>query len=300
MLISESFPAAISQISPDDPRPRGYTVQVPIPETEESVHARVDLYSDPLRCDHPDTEDGEALGRALRREARIHDRGRIVVLAPEPISDGLEVAGYETEAVMPGFYQGEEDCAVLAYALDRDRTDVGFAAEVAKVDALIDRAPRRGRGRPPVPTERGTVEDAPEIADLIAQTFDQYPTPSGNPEYIAETIAEGTPFRVVRRGEEVVACASADLVTEARTAELTDCATLPDARGRGYLQAILQDLMGDLREMDYPTAFTLARARIVGVNLAFQRLGFGYRGRMTRSCRIGDGLEDMNVWSSRL
>ena len=44
------------------------------------------------------------------------------------------------------------------------------------------------------------------------------------------------------------------------------------------MQFLLEDLMGDLRAMGYPTAFTLARARIVGIILAFQRLGFDLRG----------------------
>ncbi|MDF1564668.1 MAG: GNAT family N-acetyltransferase [Deltaproteobacteria bacterium] len=289
----------VHALSPEDPRPRGFPVKIPLPE-EAPVTARVDLYSDRLRCDHPRAHNGEALGLALVAEAEEQRRGRIVVLASEEVSEGLEAVGYETEAVMPGFYRGEDDCAVLAYALDGERSDGGHPLEVARVDALIERGPRPGRTHLPVETHRATPADAPEIAELIAETFEQYPTPSGNPEYIAGAIEEGTPFRVVRDQGEVVACASADLIREARTAELTDCATLPEARGRGYLQAILEDLMGDLRDLDYPTAFTLARARIAGVNLAFQRLDFEYRGRMTRSCRIGEGLEDMNVWSRSL
>ena len=66
------------------------------------------------------------------------------------------------------------------------------------------------------------------------------------------------------------------------------------------MQAILSDLTDDLRAMEYLTAFTLARAAIPGVNLAFERLGFKYRGTMQQSCRIGTGLEDMNVWSRYL
>jgi hypothetical protein len=52
--------------------------------------------------------------------------------------------------------------------------------------------------------------------------------------------------------------------------------------------------------MGYPTAFTLARASVPGINLAFHRLDFLFRGRMAASCRIGGGIEDMNVWSRRL
>ncbi len=90
------------------------------------------------------------------------------------------------------------------------------------------------------------------------------------------------------------------MVREALTAELTDCATRPDQRGNGYMQAILTDLMNDLRELEYPTAFTLARARIPGMNIAFQRLGFDLCGTMPQSCRIGEGIEDMNIWSRPL
>ena len=63
------------------------------------------------------------------------------------------------------------------------------------------------------------------------------------------------------------------------------------------MQFILEDLVEDLREMGYPTVFTLARAAIPGVNLAFSRLGFELRGTMPQSCRIGEGIEDMNIWS---
>lgn len=117
------------------------------------------------------------------------------------------------------------------------------------------------------------------------------------PAYLASSISKGTPLRVVEEDGRILACASADLVRRARTAELTDCATLPEARGQGLMQSVLRDLMEDLRGLGYPTAYTLARATEPGMNVAFKRLGFQWNGRMVRSCRIGSGLEDMNVWS---
>src|SRR5690606_19040109 len=110
-----------------------------------------------------------------------------------------------------------------------------------------------------------------------------YPTPSGDPDYLAEAIEDGIPFRIAEHHGEPVACASADLIRSARTAELTDCATRPEHRGRGLMQFILDDLLADLRALGYPTAFTLARAAIPGVNLAFQRLDFQLRGTMPQS-----------------
>ena len=283
---------------PDDPAPRGFAVKIPV-AGDSDVEAVVDLYSDRLRCDHPDVDDGRALGRALTDEAVRESCGRVVVLVHEELAAGLRAVGTEQEAAMPGFYSGEGDCAVMGLALDDSRSGPADADALQKVERLLRDAPPE-RSRSAIDTERAFVGDGEAIAQLITDTFDHYPTPSGVSAYIDQHIEEGTPFRLVREGDEVVACASADLVPEARTAELTDCATRPTHRGRGLMQAILADLVVDLKELGYPTAFTLARAQVPGVNLAFQRLGFELRGRMAQSCRIGTGLEDMNVWSRRL
>lgn len=289
----------LSPYSAADPRPRGFDVRLDL-RSGEQVEARVDTFSDRLRCDHPPIQDAQGLAQALKQTADITGRGRIVVLAHSELAPELQAAEFFREGRIPGFYSGRDDCVVLGYAVDAARGEPGFAKDVAQVDAIIENYTPRPRARPAIETERATVEDAPILASLIDETFSQYPTPSGRPRYIAKAIEDGIPFRLVRENGKAVACASADLVPEARTAELTDCATRPDQRGRGLMQAILSDLMDDLREMDYPTAFTLARARVPGVNLGFKRLGFEYNGRMHRSCRIGDGLEDMNIWSRRL
>lgn len=278
------------ELTPEAP----HVVRLDLPD-EPAVRAVVDPYSDRLRCDHPGALDGEALGEALIDASRALGRGRVVLLARERLADGLESAGLSLEATMPGFYDGEQGCVVMGYAVDDARADLANPIEVGRVMSLLGTPPRRHHG--PTGTVRAVEDDAPAIAALLGETFPEYPTPSHDPDYVAEQIREGTPFRMVHDGATLVACASADLVCEARTAELTDCATRPEARGRGLMQAILVDLMDDLRELGYPTAFTLARARIPGVNLAFERLGFELRGTMRRSCRIGEGIEDMNVWS---
>lgn len=259
-----------------------------------------DLYSDRLRCDHPPTEiSGYALGESLLQTADDCGRSRVVALVNASLSDGLEAQGFELEGVIPGFYSGEDDCAVLGYGLDEYRMDLANADAVRHADAVLERpfAAFDFDVAPSIHSARATLADAHAIAELLDQTFRDYPTPSSDPDYISEQIESGTPFRIIRDGSDVVACASADLVREALAAELTDCATRPSHQGRGYMQGILHELMIDLQAMGYPTAFTLARARIPGVNRAFQKLGFRRRGRMAQSCRIGEGFEDMNIWS---
>jgi len=149
--------------------------------------------------------------------------------------------------------------------------------------------------------EAHEVEILHDFAELLS-----YPNRAFTPdivraaEYIRGELERGVPIRFIEQDGKLAACASADIIPVARTAELTDCATLPDHHGKGFMRAILLDLMEDLRQMNYPTAFTLARARIPGVNIVFQRLGFEFQGRMRSSCLIGDGIEDMNILSRAL
>jgi putative beta-lysine N-acetyltransferase len=261
------------------------------------VEAIEDSFSDRIRCDHPGDVDGVALGHALRDLAEDSGRGRIITFVRPDVADGLQKAGYVSDGRLPGFYQGTLDCVVMGLATDPGRQGLANRIEVGRVDALLN-SPPRGRSHAPIETRRADTTDAVAIAQLMDDTFDDYPTPSSDPAYVADQIEQGTPFRVVVDDkDDIVACASADLLRDAKTAELTDCATHPEHRGRGYMQCILEDLMSDVGALGYPTVFTMARARIPGVNLAFQRLGFSLRGRMKQSCRIGDGIEDMNIWS---
>jgi putative beta-lysine N-acetyltransferase len=292
---------AIDRLPPDDPTPRWRVIDVATSDGA-TVSIKDDAYSDRIRCDHPPSCSAAALAEALVGAARAHGRGKIALFAPSAMRDELIEAELVHEATMPGFYSGTVDCVVMGKAIDPSRADLADPGAVAEADAILKRktgsAPPEDRPAPA--TQRATEEDAPAIAELVTQTFDRYPTPTGVPAYVAEQIREGIPFRIVREGDDVVACASADLIRSARTAELTDCATRPDQRGRGLMQGILSDLMNDMRAMGYPTAFTLARASVPGINLAFWRLGFVWRGQMRNSCRIGGGIEDMNVWSRPL
>lgn len=271
---------------------------VEIEASGQLVEAIDDHYSDRVRCDHPPADvDATQLAQSLIQLADERGRGRVVALVPAELGDEMAEQGFELEGTMPGFYRGEDDCVVMGFGAD-DRMELANPREVATTDAVVQRPVEvHPLGEGPRTTELAGISDAEEIASLIDATFVDYPTPSSDPAYIRKQLRAGTPFRVVRHRGEIVACASADLVEDAKTAELTDCATKPSHRGRGHMQNILSDLMRDLQDMGYPTAFTLARARIPGVNRAFQKLGFRYRGRMTQSCRIGEGFEDMNIWS---
>ncbi len=273
----------------------------------DSIIAKDDVYSDRIRCDHPTVRSGERLADLLISAADRSGRGKILTLVDARHESALLRSGFLIAGRMEGFYQGLHDCSVMTFNMDPRRRQLANPKEVSRVNEALNKTHPLEKESLQKTIEQLDLsapiagpENAEEIAALIGQTFADYPTPSHDPAYIADCLSNGSVFRYVHESGKILACASADLVPSAKTAELTDCATLPRQRGRGLMKKILWDLMQDLRKMDYPTAFTLARARIPGINIIFKQLGFQYSGQISQSCRIGEGLEDINIWSRKL
>ena len=136
------------------------------------------------------------------------------------------------------------------------------------------------------------------VAHLLRRTFPQYPS-SLRESDLREKIQTGSSvFRVVLdEDDELAAVASAEIDHRWRNAEMTDCATRPEHRGKGLMSYLLTSLESDLLErFDIDSLYTLARAEEVGMNCVFARLGYDYTGRLTNNCRMPDGWESMNVW----
>src|SRR5690606_16549409 len=171
----------------DDPQERSHSLVLELPDGP-ALQVRDDPYSDRIRCDHPrglgnaqEAEGmGEALGEALLEAAHERGRGRVVVLGSPAVERGLRAAGFHREGLMPGFYGGEADCAVMGAYPDSDRATLANPKPVAKVRALLDQRRESSRTHAPVATRRAEVEDAPKLAALLAETFAHYPTPSGD------------------------------------------------------------------------------------------------------------------------
>ncbi len=279
-----------------------------------------DEYSDRVRCDHPNTSQGKAIAFFLAGAAHCLGRTKVLTMVEESLSSELIEQGFILAGTMPGFYRGKKGCSVLTYNVDEGRRVKAHPKEFSRVEAIVDKVEHLEdsliteryeylRDEDPeeadypgfeVKTILAMPNDSERLAKLIDQTFVDYPTPSHDPNYIRKQIESGVPFRFIEEDGEMVACASADLVPDALTAELTDCATLPAYRKKGYMRILLSDLMWDLEQKDYCSAFTYSRARVPGINILFKKLGFKFCGCIHQSCRIGEGLEDMNMWIREL
>ena len=224
---------------------------------------------------------------------------KITVYAPAGDDRQWKDIGFQKEAVIRGFFEEEDAHLWAAYTsenremspreLEHQRT-----VELAMAKPVLEDAPLAAGFE----SDLASVEDSSEIATLLDNTFEDYPTPIDQ-DIIAEQIAnEDNFFRIVRDADgQVAAVASAEMDHARMSAEMTDCATRPTARGQGLMAFILSTLETDIgRRFDIRDLYTIARADEIGMNCVFSKLGYAFEGRLINNCRMPNGWESMNVW----
>ena len=201
------------------------------------------------------------------------------------------------EGTLDGYFPDGPGIGVARYlSVERAQSrcdDVATAvAETAQAQAAT----------PPTPLPPGYVlrparrRDCQAISDILTAVFATYPTPIDSAAAIADAMDRDVAFMLAEHEGAIVSVMSADIDREHLVAEMTDCATLPGYRGRGLMQALLARMEEEVRRIGLRSLFTLARATSPGMNIAFARLGYRYRGRFINNCHIAGDWEDMNLW----
>jgi putative beta-lysine N-acetyltransferase len=143
-------------------------------------------------------------------------------------------------------------------------------------------------------------KDAERISKIYQKVYMSYPFPIDDPEYIAETMEGDFDYFCIEKGNKMVALSSFELFKNSNSVEMTDFATLPDFRGNGYAGILLQKMELQTKKKNFKTAFTVARAVSVGMNITFAKNGYIYGGRLTNNTNISGNIESMNVWYKKL
>jgi len=222
---------------------------------------------------------------------------KIILKVRTPDITVFASGGYREKVIVPEYFGGDDMHFLTRYP-DPKREENLLRQENAIILATI-------RGQSPAPlvrdhtsvqVEAGLYADAVSIANIFKTVFEVYPTPMYEADYIRHTMEEGTRYAVVRSGNNPVAVASAEVNRRFGNAEITDCVTLPEFRGKGYNQAIVGSLCNGLRREGIHCLYTIARSGSFSINKVFNNLGFRYGGTLRNNVRIGSGFEDMNVW----
>jgi len=238
----------------------------------------------------------------LRQQAVQMDATKVIVYGKRADVEKWQMLGYRLEGVIEGFFHGEHAHMLSCYLSEERATSSapGLADECLAIS--LSKAGNGEKKELPAPysMREATVADAEELAKLYALVFATYPTPMDDPDYIRETMMEGTRYVVAELEEKIACAASAEVSVRFGSAELTDCATHPEHAGKGLLQPLFHELEQMMETQGIYFLYTLTRAQSAGMNVTASKMGYQYRGRLINNCTIFSGFEDMNIWVKSL
>lgn len=214
-----------------------------------------------------------------------------------------EELGFCREGLIRGFFAGSVDAVLWAEYTDTERSN---PARRDEHESIIKAAREKKPANPALPVgyacQVATERDAPEIAKLLGKTFKDYPSPTGEAAIAALIRSGSNRFRIIRDPEgKVAAAASAELDKKRASAEMTDCATAPEHRGKGLMASLLDELARDMPlSAGITDIYSLCRADEPGINCVLGKLGYRYTGTLVNNCRMPNGWESMNIWCKTL
>lgn len=256
----------------------------------------------------------EEMARALGTFAKKEKIEKIIVYVPPEKRHEAKICGYMEEGIIKGYYSGKSCHIFSSYP----KTSRGISSSTEKEDQIIEDCLKKGRkigevaqkqdkkqkGKSQL-SEKYTVRPAVQadifvMATLYGQGFQFYPTPLHMGSYLLKTMDSNVLYFLMEKQGMIVSLASAEMDLENRSAEITDCLTLPCERGNGLIKELITALEKELSDRGFQSAYTLCRASSSGINTAFASLGYVYTGRLVNNCRIGRGFENINIWCKTL
>jgi putative beta-lysine N-acetyltransferase len=235
--------------------------------------------------------------------ARKEGYTKIFVKVPESSVETFASDGYVTEATVPFFYYGKESAVFMAKYLNPVRREVRDATATANVlsDAFSHMGERPVHHLPDgFSLMHAHAGDAADIAGLYQKVFSTYPFPIADPSFIRESMQNTTRYFIIRKSHLLAAVASCEIDTANRNIEVTDFATGPLFRGRGFASLLLGAIETELKKEGIGLAFTICRAVFGPINTVFASAGYQFGGQLLNNTNICGSIESMNVWYKRV
>ncbi|ASQ91695.1 putative beta-lysine N-acetyltransferase [Prosthecochloris sp. GSB1] len=251
---------------------------------------------------HPGDADARRLPEKLQRLAERNGYTKIFAKIPESSAPAFLDRGYIREAIIPGFFKGEETAFFLGRFLAPDRRRTDRAEEIEQIAALALDSRQKKTALTPENISIGqcSEQDADAMSDVYREIFPTYPFPIDDPGYLKETMRSHVTYFAARHEEKIVALASSETDQKNATVEMTDFATLPAWRGRSLASLLLRKMESAMRRRGLITSHTIARALSPGMNVTFAKAGYLFGGTLVNNTNISGSVESMNVWYKRI
>ena len=249
-----------------------------------------------------DNADMPSLLPKLNKLAEQEKYGKIFAKVPARWAATFIADGFGTEALVPGFFRGEEDGHFMGKYLDPTRANDPRQKEIDTTLALAQKtAPRQDNSPATEYTARAcTTEDCKAMAACYQTIFPSYPFPVHDPAFLATTMAEHVTYFGIWHGKELAALASAELYQRSGHVEMTDFLTMPEHRQQGLAGKLLATMDQEFSQQGLAVAYTIARALSAGMNITFARAGYRHAGMLTNNTQISGSLESMNIWHKQV
>jgi len=265
----------------------------------DRVNARLKV----LDCDGNFSEITDTLIDLARRAGS----GKIIYFAPGAELKSLERKGFVLEGEIESFFNGDTAYGFSLF-IHENRKISQYTLVENKIIEEINKGKETSSTRDgnKLPGFDGicfravTEDDIPGLAQMYRQVFVSYPSPLLQPEYMLYAMRNSVMFMGAFCGTKPVSAASLEIDRKNCNAELTDCATLKEYRGRGILQKLMEMLEEESKKDKLRVLYSLARAGSFGMNASLAKFGYKYRGRFLNNCHIGGRFEDMNLWVKQL
>jgi len=258
-----------------------------------SITVYTDLFNKRIRIDDYSGDQNGVL--ELISESIPDWTEKLIIKAREPELAFFLANGFLKEAFVKGYFNGMDMHFIVKYLSETRSTNTKQSDEQKILGKLLKEQIATNKTDTQL-VSLATPEDGNDLAKIYASIFKVYPTPLDHSDYVRKTMEEGTIYVVIREQHKIISVASAEINRKYSNAELTDCATLPEAQGKGHMKKLLSKLEEVLSTQKIYCLYTIARSESYGMNKAFYQLGYTYAGQMINNCFIYSGLEDMNVW----
>ncbi|AOR23388.1 putative beta-lysine N-acetyltransferase [Clostridium taeniosporum] len=207
-------------------------------------------------------------------------------------------AGFDLEGKIEGYFKGK-DAFLISYFVNNNRR---FYNNIDKKNLILDKCLdlkntyKYNSNNTAYHIRNANENDIEEMIKLFSNVFSTYPSPVYDEEFLRQTMNKKVLYKVATDNDKIIAIASADMDKENLNAEITDCATDPEYRGKGLLSDIVYLLELDLKDKGFIALYSLARAINPGINFVLSKHNYKFRGKLINNCNICGNFEDMNVW----
>jgi putative beta-lysine N-acetyltransferase len=228
---------------------------------------------------------------------------KIFVKASNDSYDYFLSLGFEIEAEIPEFFNGQKDCIFLAKYFDANRAKIVNLDELEKVlNISLNKSQQLSLKQL---SDKYIINDlkeenAVEMTNVYKKVFKSYPFPIFDDKYLVQTMQENIKYAGIWHDDKLVGIASAETSQKDKNSEMTDFAVLPEYRGEGFALHLLKYLEEKLKKENYKTLYTIARAKSVGMNATFRKSGYYFSGTLKNNTQISGEIESMNVWYKSL